>query len=198
MAAWRIGIGLGSFAAGYLSGGKIEYGLMPLGSVGMTVFSALARPAPVCPLTPSRVGLALLGFFGGFFIVPIAALLQHRPDTANKASVLAAANLLSFVGIFLASGRLLPADGRGCTESPRRFSCSARVLTLAGADLLSSAAARRAAAVCPLVLTRTLYRIRVVGRDNIPEKGGALFVCNHVSFVDALLLSPPPTGGCGS
>jgi acyl-[acyl-carrier-protein]-phospholipid O-acyltransferase / long-chain-fatty-acid--[acyl-carrier-protein] ligase len=98
-----IGIGLGSFAAGYLSRGKIEYRLIPLGSVGMTVMAALLGQSD---LSFGVVGvyLALLGFFGGFFIVPISALLQHRPAKENKGGVLAAANLLSFVGIFAASG----------------------------------------------------------------------------------------------
>ncbi len=102
-AATAIGIGLGSFAAGYLSGGKIEYGLIPLGSIGMTVLAALLGRRGLS-FAHVAVDLALLGFFGGFFIVPIAALLQHRPDRESKGGVLAAANLLSFVGIFAASG----------------------------------------------------------------------------------------------
>ena len=102
-AASGIGIGLGSFAAGYLSGGKIEYGLIPLGSIGMTVLAALLGQHGLSFATVA-VEMSLLGFFGGFFIVPIAALLQHRPDKASKGGVLAAANLLSFVGVFAASG----------------------------------------------------------------------------------------------
>ena len=82
--ALAIGIGVGSFAAGYLSGGKIEYGLVPLGSIGMTVFGALlARPdSDVSPAW--RSDLAVLGFFGGFFIVPITAIMQHRPDRKDE------------------------------------------------------------------------------------------------------------------
>ena len=102
-AAIAIGIGIGSFAAGYLSGGKIEYGLIPLGSAGLTGF-AVALGWPGLSFIAFAALLASLGFFGGFFIVPISALLQHRPDKENKGGVLGAANLLSFVGIFLASG----------------------------------------------------------------------------------------------
>jgi acyl-[acyl-carrier-protein]-phospholipid O-acyltransferase/long-chain-fatty-acid--[acyl-carrier-protein] ligase len=94
---------MGSFAAGYLSGGKIEYGLVPLGAVGLTVFSATLW-APGLTYREALVHLALLGFFGGFFIVPIAAIMQHRPARGQKGAVLAAGNLLSFVGIALASG----------------------------------------------------------------------------------------------
>ena len=82
-AATAIGIGLGSFAAGYLSGGKIEYGLIPLGSIGMTVFAGLLGRSGLS-FSNVAVHLSLLGFFGGFFIVPIAALLQHRPERQNR------------------------------------------------------------------------------------------------------------------
>ena len=102
-AALAVGIGLGSVTAGYLSGGKIEYGLVPLGAVGLSV-ACLTLAEPGLSLWPTMIRLALLGFAGGFFIVPVSALLQHRPDKSKKGEVLAAANLLSFVGVFLASG----------------------------------------------------------------------------------------------
>ena len=185
-AATAIGIGLGSFAAGYLSGGKIEYGLIPLGSAGLTVFAALLGRHG---LSFGRVGvyLSLLGFFGGFFIVPIAALMQHRPDRATKGGVLAAANLLSFVGVLLAAGVFLLVTTVLHLDPATVFLLTA-VATLAGTFyvlwLLPDALLRFGL----WLLTRTLYRVRVLGRDQVPEKGGALFVCNHVSWVDALLL----------
>ena len=101
-AAVGIGIGIGSFAAGYLSGGKIEYGLIPLGATGMTVFGALLY-SPGHTLPTAATHLALLGFFGGFFAVPLNALIQHRPRPEQKGGVIAAANLLSFVGVFAAA-----------------------------------------------------------------------------------------------
>jgi len=181
-----LGIGAGSVAAGYLSGGKIEYGLVPLGALGMSVVSA-SLVLPCGSVARALVLIAALGFFGGFFIVPISALLQHRPARDKKGEVLATANLLSFVGIFLASGaHFLLAQVAHLT--PNEIFLFGGVLTLAGAVyalfLLPDALLR----FVLWVLTRTIYRIRVEGRDNIPAKGGALFVCNHVSFVDALLL----------
>jgi acyl-[acyl-carrier-protein]-phospholipid O-acyltransferase/long-chain-fatty-acid--[acyl-carrier-protein] ligase len=184
--ALALGIGLGSVAAGYLSGGKIEYGLVPLGAFGLSVFSALLA-WPGAGTEISYALLALLGFAGGFFIVPIAALLQHKPARENKGQVQATANLLSFVGVFLASGAhwLL---AQHFQLSPRHIFLVGGVMTLIGAIyvlfLLPDALLR----FVLWLITRTLYRIRVDGRDNIPTKGGALFVCNHVSWMDALLL----------
>jgi acyl-[acyl-carrier-protein]-phospholipid O-acyltransferase / long-chain-fatty-acid--[acyl-carrier-protein] ligase len=185
-AAIAIGIGIGSFAAGYLSGGKIEYGLIPLGSAGLTVF-AVALGWPGLSFLTFAVLLALLGFFGGFFIVPIAALLQHRPDKEKRGGVLAAANLLSFVGIFLASGAYY-LMATVAHLSPSQIFLASAALTFAGTIyvviLLPDALLRFGL----WAITNTLYRIRVDGRENIPAKGGALFVCNHVSWMDAILL----------
>ena len=185
-AATAIGIGLGSLAAGFLSGGKIEYGLIPLGSIGLTVFAALLGRHGLT-FTHVAVNLSLLGFFSGFFIVPIAALLQHRPSKENRGGVLAAANLLSFVGIFAASAIYYLLKVVLHLDPATVFLLTAGA-TLAGSIyvlwLLPDALLRFGL----WLLTRTVYRVRVLGLENIPAKGGALFVCNHVSFVDALLL----------
>jgi acyl-[acyl-carrier-protein]-phospholipid O-acyltransferase/long-chain-fatty-acid--[acyl-carrier-protein] ligase len=183
--ALALGIGLGSVVAGYLSGGKIEYGLVPLGALGLSLASTSLAVSGLTENTV-RILLALLGFSGGFFIVPIAALLQHRPEKTRKGELLATANLLSFVGVFLASGAhyLL---AQVLQLSPRHIFLFGGVLTLAGAIyalfLLPDALLR----FVLWVLTNSIYRIRVMGRDNIPERGGAL-PGNHVSRVDALLL----------
>lgn len=185
-AAVAIGIGLGSLAAGYLSGGKIEYGLIPLGSLGMTGLAA-ALSVPGLSAGVFAALLALLGVASGFFIVPVAALLQHRPARENRGGVLAAANLLSFVGVFLASGAyygLATVLGLG---PGLVFLCSAG-LTLAGTIYVLVLLPEALLRWVLWMLTNTLYRIRVEGRANIPERGGALFVCNHLSLVDALLL----------
>jgi acyl-[acyl-carrier-protein]-phospholipid O-acyltransferase/long-chain-fatty-acid--[acyl-carrier-protein] ligase len=185
-ASLAVGIGLGSVTAGYLSGNKIEYGLVPLGAAGISA-ACLSLAAPGLSLSTTLVRLALLGFAGGFFIVPICALLQHLPDKSQKGEVLAAANLLSFVGVFLASGvHFLLAEAAGL--SPGRIFLFGSVLTLAGAVYVVVLLPDSLLRVVLWALTRTIYRIHVVGRDNIPAKGGALFVCNHVSFVDAMLL----------
>ena len=184
--ALALGIGLGSVAAGYLSGGKIEYGLVPLGALGLSVFSALLA-LPGLSVAKALVLLALLGFTGGFFIVPISALLQHKPSRETKGEVQATANLLSFVGAFLASGAHWLLVGR-LQFSPRAVFLTGGVMTFVGAIyvlwLLPDALLR----FVLWFLTRTVYRIRVVGQENVPAKGGALFVSNHLSLADAMLL----------
>ena len=185
-AAVAIGIGLGSFAAGYLSGGKIEYGLIPLGAVGMTVFGALLY-CPGHSLTVAGTHLALLGFFGGFFAVPLGALIQHRPRPEQKGGVIAAANLLSFVGIVLAAGAYY-LFANVFHQTPAGIFLDGAILTLVTTAysiyLLPDSLVR----FVLWMATHSLYRMRVEGRENIPERGGALFVSNHMSFVDALLL----------
>jgi len=186
MAPMAVGLGFGSLAAGYLSGKKIEYGLIPLGSIGMMVFG-IVLASPGLSLTAVAVNLALLGFFAGFFIVPIAALIQHRPDKERKGSVIAAANLLSFVGIFLAAGvHILMADVGGL--NPREIFLVISAVTLAGTAYVAYLLPDFLLRFLLWLLTHSIYRIRVEGRDNIPDKGGALFVCNHLSLVDGLLL----------
>jgi len=95
-AALAIGIGVGSFAAGYLSGGKIEYGLIPLGGIGMAVFGCILS-LPGLSFSQVLWLLVALGFAGGFFIVSISALIQHRPADDKKGGVIAYANWLSIV-----------------------------------------------------------------------------------------------------
>jgi acyl-[acyl-carrier-protein]-phospholipid O-acyltransferase/long-chain-fatty-acid--[acyl-carrier-protein] ligase len=186
LAAMAIGIGLGSFAAGYLSGGKIEYGLVPLGSLGLCGFAALLWN-PSLTFGQILATVAALGFFGGFFIVPISAILQHRPAKENKGVILAAANLLSSAGLFAAAGVywLLAV---GLHLGPRGVFAIGALMTLAATVYVVWLLPDSLLRFVFWVLTHTVYRIRVDGRDNIPSKGGALFVCNHLSLVDALLL----------
>jgi acyl-[acyl-carrier-protein]-phospholipid O-acyltransferase/long-chain-fatty-acid--[acyl-carrier-protein] ligase len=214
-AAVGIGIGIGSVAAGYLSGGKIEYGLIPLGALGMTMFGALLYFNAPSAMLAAWLGSAathtgwapfehvssliarlvhlripdlwLLGFFGGFFAVPLNALIQHRPRPAQKGGVIAAANFWSFVGIFVAAAAY--------NIFSAHFHQSAAAIFLDGA-ILTAVMTGYSIYLLPdsllrlvlFMVTHSIYRIRVEGRDNIPESGGALFVSNHMSLVDALLL----------
>ncbi|HVM75641.1 MAG TPA: acyl-[ACP]--phospholipid O-acyltransferase [Candidatus Saccharimonadales bacterium] len=185
-AAIAIGIGVGSLAAGYLSGGKIEYGLIPLGALGITTFGFLLA---IHGLSFAAVMglLAALGFFGGFFIVPISALLQHRPEEEHRGGVLAAANLWSFIGILGASlvyyaakhyAHLGPV-GIFFWSSFGTLAALLYVLWLLPDSLLR---------LLLWIAAHTLYRLDLKGNENIPARGGALLTPNHASWVDAVLL----------
>ncbi|MEK6571073.1 MAG: MFS transporter, partial [Bacteroidota bacterium] len=186
LAAIAIGIGVGSLAAGYLSGNKIEYGLIPLGSIGLTVFATLLY-RPGVSYTAVAINLGLLGFFSGFFVVPINALIQHRPGKERKGGVVATANLLSFIGVFIASGAFIGMKAIGHLDPPTIFLASA-IVTLAATIYVLILLPDMFLRLLLWIFTHSVYRIKVAGRDNIPDKGGALFVCNHLSFVDGLLL----------
>jgi acyl-[acyl-carrier-protein]-phospholipid O-acyltransferase/long-chain-fatty-acid--[acyl-carrier-protein] ligase len=184
--AMMVGVGAGSLAAGFLSGGKIEYGLVPLGMLGLTIFSAMLSHADIS-VPAFAVILALIGFFGGIYNVPVNAIIQHRPNPERKGKVIATAALLSWIGILLAFGVYGLLTATFHLKPPQIFLFGA-ILSL-GATVycvwLMPESLLRFVLWCA---TNTIYKIRVVGRDNIPERGGALFVCNHLSFADALLL----------
>jgi acyl-[acyl-carrier-protein]-phospholipid O-acyltransferase / long-chain-fatty-acid--[acyl-carrier-protein] ligase len=185
-AALALGIGVGSMLAGYLSGDKIEFGLIPLGAFGMTVMSALVG-ALHHSFASALVVLAGLGIFGGFFAVPVNALIQHRPPADDKGGVIAAANLLSFIAGIAASGAYFLFT-HFLHLNPRGVFVAGAVITLAGTIYVLYLLPDWFLRLLLFFLTHTLYRIKVIGRDNVPEKGGALFVSNHMSFVDVLLL----------
>jgi acyl-[acyl-carrier-protein]-phospholipid O-acyltransferase/long-chain-fatty-acid--[acyl-carrier-protein] ligase len=185
-AALAIGIGLGSYAAGLLSAGKIEYGLIPLGAMGMSFF---AFAISIHGLTFLQVVLLLaaLGFSGGFFIVPINALIQHRPAEDKKGSVIAFANFLSFIGVIGAS-----AVYSGFTHylhlGLQSFFIWTAVLSLAATAYVLWLLPDSLLRLLLWMLTHTLYRLDVAGRERVPARGGALLVPNHVSMADAVLL----------
>jgi len=182
-AAIAIGIGLGSLAAGYLSGGKIEYGLIPLGALGMTAFGFLLS-LPGLSFHHALLILAALGFSGGFFIVPINALIQHRPDERHKGGIIAAANLLSFVGIAGASGAYyLATHFAHLVPAAIFFWAAAATLgaTIYVVVLLPDSLLR----LLLWFATHTLYRLDIQGREFVPAHGGALLTPNHGSMADA-------------
>src|SRR5580658_1163651 len=181
-----VGIGIGSMAAGWVSENKIEYGLIPLGSIGMTC-SGLALGVTPHGMAGSAVLLGMLGFWAGFFAVPVNALIQHKPADEDKGGIIAAANLLSFVGIAISSGVYFVFTAYVHLD-PRGVIVAASLITAASTAYVLVLLPEWFARLILFFATRTMYRVRVIGRDNFPEKTGALLVCNHMSFVDVALL----------
>jgi len=185
-AALAIGIGMGSYAAGLLSAGKIEYGLIPLGAMGMSLF-ALAISFHGLTFLQVLLLLGALGFAGGFFVVPINALIQRRPEENHKGSVIAFANFLSFVGVIGAS-----AIYSGFTHylhvGLASFFLWTAAMSLAATGYVLYLLPDSLLRLLLWISTNTLYRLDVQGRENVPARGGALLTPNHVSMADAVLL----------
>jgi acyl-[acyl-carrier-protein]-phospholipid O-acyltransferase/long-chain-fatty-acid--[acyl-carrier-protein] ligase len=184
-AAVAIGIGIGSLAAGALSGHKVELGLVPIGSLGLGVGSFFLAGAGTYP---GALGwLVALGFFAGFYAVPLNALYQQKAAADARGRLIAANNLLNTVAILMASAFLAVVGGL--------FEFSPRII-MALAGLTAIAAIAYLFALLPdfvirfvlWCLTHSIYRIRIVGPENVPLNGPALLVCNHLSFVDGLLV----------
>jgi acyl-[acyl-carrier-protein]-phospholipid O-acyltransferase/long-chain-fatty-acid--[acyl-carrier-protein] ligase len=183
--ALAVGIGLGSLAAGWLSGDGIEIGLVPCGAAFLGACALLMGTAH--SFASMVAWLAGAGFAGGLFIVPLNAFLQEQAAKQEKGRLLATNNFLNMIGVVLASGALY------LLHDVLRWSAAQ---ILAGAGVLTLGATVYIAWLAPAALARLavwccaniLFKIRVVGAHNIPRTGGALIVSNHVSYADAILL----------
>ena len=131
--------------------------------------------------------MAALGFFGGFFFVPISALLQHRPEEQHRGSVLATANLLSFVGILGASVVYFLAK-HFVHLSPAGIFFWSSFVTLGALVYVLWLLPDSLLRLLLWIAAHTLYRLDLKGNENIPARGGALLTPNHASLVDAVLL----------
>jgi acyl-[acyl-carrier-protein]-phospholipid O-acyltransferase/long-chain-fatty-acid--[acyl-carrier-protein] ligase len=185
--AAALGIGFGSLLAGQLSGRNVEFGVVPIGAAGLTVASFALHIIP--PHVPTILAvIALFGISAGLFIVPLQAFIQWRAPAARRGEILATSGFLSWVGALLASGLLWLFSGPLSMEPGAAFSLLGGVtLLLTGLTLflLPDFLLRFIA----LVVMRLGYRLTITGRQNVPVEGGALLVANHVSWIDALLLT---------
>jgi len=209
LAVFSFGIGTGSLVTERLSGRKVEIGLVPLGSIGMTVFAvdlyfasrgfAAMQGATLVEFLRHdgawRIAfdLAALSFFGGLYSVPLYALIQSRAEKTHVARIVAANNILN--ALFMVTASLMAAAllSAGLTI-PQLFLVTA-VLNAAVAAYIYRLVPEFLLRFVAWVLAHTLYRVRSIETDRIPEQGAAVLVCNHVSFVDAIVImgeSPRP------
>jgi 1-acyl-sn-glycerol-3-phosphate acyltransferase len=209
LAVFSIGIGMGSLLCERLSGRKVEIGLVPFGSIGMTVFSVdlffashdlVAGPiAGVGVFLSSRAhwhvvaDLFLLSMFAGFYSVPLYALIQTRSQPSHRARIIAANNILNALFMIVSSLLALVLLSFKFTI-PELFLVTG-VLNAAVAIYIYRLVPEFLMRFLAWLLIHSVYRIRGVDLERIPEEGAALLVCNHVSFVDAVVImaeSPRP------
>ncbi|MGY6518873.1 MAG: MFS transporter [Lysobacteraceae bacterium] len=199
---FSIGIGLGSILCERLSGRRVEIGLVPLGAIGLTVFGLdlyFARPeaATVTGLTALEflrqpgswrivADLLLIGLFGGFYIVPLLALIQSRAPRGRLSRVIAANNILNALFMVTAAVMALVLFALGLSI-PQVLLVTA-ILNALVAVYIFSLVPEFLMRFVSWLLVSALYRIRVDGTDRIPDEGAAVVVCNHVSFMDALIV----------
>jgi len=200
---FSVGIALGSMLCERLSGHKVEIGLVPFGSLGLSLFGLLlawhvhAFPGgadndwlAILAGAPGRAilfDILGLGIFGGFYIVPLYALIQSRSEPDERARVIAANNILNALFMVVAALlgiAVLDWAGLGIPE----LFLIVSLLNLAVNGYIFSIVPEFSMRFIIWLLTHTLYRVEHRNLEVIPDEGPVLLVCNHVSFVDALLL----------
>ncbi len=206
LALFSIGVGAGSLLCERLSGHRIDIGLVPFGSIGLTLFGLdlafmqpLSAQVPLLDAAgwlgighglPSRAGYIITRACSvGFYIVPLYATVQQRSAANHRSRIIAANNVLN--ALFMVCAALLAITMLGNGYAIGELFLVVSILNGVVAVYIYSQAPEFILRFCTWILIHLLYRIRVEGTANIPDKGPVLLACNHVSYVDALVI-----GGC--
>ena len=182
-----LGIGTGSMLAGRLSGDKVELGLVPLGSVFMSVF-AIALYAARGSYAWSVATLALLGASAGLFIVPLNGYLQQRSEAHEKGRLIATNNFYNTIGLLAASATLWGLHDK-LRVSPDRLILIFGFVTLLATVYIVKTVPEFLVRFLLWMATHSLFRIRIVGPQHVPARGPALIVANHMSHADGFLIA---------
>jgi 1-acyl-sn-glycerol-3-phosphate acyltransferase len=203
LVSFAIGVGLGSLLCERMSGHRIELGLVPFGSIGLSLFAIdlyFAQPAvAVAPVTSigefvSRPGswrivadVLLLGAFGGIYSVPLYALMQQRAERTYLSRIIAANNIMN--ALFMVAASLLSIAVLGAGFSIPELFILLALLNAAVAIYIYTLLPEFLMRFLAWILVNTIYRVRPSGTENVPDEGPAVVVCNHVSYMDPILLS---------
>lgn len=214
LAMFTVGISIGSLLCSKLSADRVELGLVPFGSIGMCAFGIDLFFAGSATFTGElqsasdffanlladgsylrvMIDLMLIGVFAGLYVVPLQAIIQQQSNPRYRSRIIAGNNILN--SLFMVSSALFSILFFQFSDSiPHLFLCIALLNIVAAAYIYS---------LVPLFLIRfivwilinTMYRVKEKNIANIPHSGAAVVVCNHVSFVDPLIIaacSPRPT-----
>ena len=202
LALFCIGIGIGSLTCERLSNRTIELGLVPIGSIGLTIFGADLYFSATTHTATELIGfkefitnqsnfrlvldIFLLGVFGGIYIVPLYALIQARSNPKRRSRIIAGNNILNAIFIIAAGIYAIVLTKAGLTI-PQLFLIAA-VLNAVIAVYIYTLIPEFFMRFVVWILVHLVYRVKTVNLDAIPEEGAAIVVCNHVSLMDALII----------
>jgi 1-acyl-sn-glycerol-3-phosphate acyltransferase len=200
---FSIGSGIGALLCEKMSGNRVEIGLVPLGAFGLTAFGVdlyFARHGVASVRGLDWLAflhgagswrivfdLTAIGVFAGFYVVPLFAFVQSRAPREKLSRIIAGNNIMNAVLIVLAAGFGLGLGALGLDAA--QIFLAAALLNVLVAAYIFTLVPEFLMRFITWVLVNTLYRVRVDGMQNLPEEGAALLVCNHVSFMDPLLLT---------
>ncbi|MFT4240662.1 MAG: MFS transporter [Acidovorax sp.] len=209
LVVFSVGIGIGSLLCEVLSRRHVEIGLVPLGAIGMSVFSIdlyfASRGLPPSEIMNVAAFIAqgahwrvmtdllLLSLFAGLYSVPMYALIQMRSQPTHRARIIAANNILN--ALFMIASSLIAGALLGAGFTVPQIFLFTGIANAVVAFYIFLLVPEYLLRFVAWVLSRFVYRFKVQGDENLPASGAAILACNHVSFVDAVLLmaaSPRP------
>ncbi len=205
LAMFTLGTGIGSIVCEKLSFKRIEIGLVPIGSLGMTIFLVdLFFVRPTWPVDPSHLlslrefmaqsnsfrlmaDFFLMSAFGGVFVLPLYTLIQDRSHAESRSRVIAGNNI--FNALFMVVSSLSIILFHAFEMSYPKIFLTLGLLNFLVALYIYSIVPEFTLRFLSWVMARALYRLECIGEENIPKSGPAVLVCNHASFADWLIIS---------
>ncbi|NNC99311.1 MAG: glycerol acyltransferase, partial [Gammaproteobacteria bacterium] len=201
LATFSIGIGLGSLACAKLSGGKVEIGLMPIGALGISFFTWQLSNSVIPQSDELRTlvqmlsadgtwwaifNMTMMAFSAGMFIVPLYAFVQIRSDDELRSRIFAVNNIIN--SAFMVTAGILAAGMIYTGYSVLQIFKVAAILNLLVTIYILSVVPEFFLRLVGWLLVHSMYRIKKQDLHHIPEDGPALLVCNHVSFIDPVII----------
>ncbi|MEO6918880.1 MAG: MFS transporter [Collimonas sp.] len=209
LTVFSLGVGAGSLLCERLSGHKVEIGLVPFGAIGLSIFGLDLFLASLSYTNTSAVDMGsfihqhgswrilfdcvMIGLFGGLYIVPLFAVIQTRCDRQHLSRTIAGMNIMNALFMVVAALVALTLLSFGFTI-PQIFLVTA-ILNAIVAIYIFTVVPEYLVRFVAWILIHTIHRVTTINRDRIPDEGAAVLVCNHVSYVDAIVImaaSPRP------
>ncbi|MCB1765808.1 MAG: MFS transporter [Candidatus Competibacteraceae bacterium] len=204
LTTFALGIGIGSMLCERLSGRQVELGLVPFGSIGLSLFGidlffAVPSVAIDAPLIGAQeflrsasswrvlLDILLMGTFGGFYIVPLYALVQQRSEPAFRSRVIAGNNIINALFMVLSAVLAILFLDRVGLSIPQ-FLLLTAIFNAVVAIYIFTLVPEFLMRFIVWILVNTVYRLRTQGLEHIPEEGPVVVICNHVSYMDALVV----------